>query len=341
MLSSPVKALRRQLRPLRRPVDRLLSHAWNARERLRNLREPPLVVLIYHRVVELSHDPQRLAVRPDRFREHIRALRASFDILRFEQDWSSLTRPAVVLTFDDGYADNLEHALPILKQLHAPATFFIATGYVGGSREFWWDELERVLLRGGAGQILQHIGPVTMARRYDGARADEREALYHDLHPRLKQLSIADREAVLVELNQAFADVPGPRATHRVMRADEVVQMGASEVVTLGAHTVWHQPLSSLSAAVQREEIECSRAALQAWTTHPVSVFSYPFGNHDDYTPQTVALCRDLGFDRVAANHPGVVRAGTDPMQVPRFLVRDWSANELMQRLRHFAGLQT
>jgi peptidoglycan/xylan/chitin deacetylase (PgdA/CDA1 family) len=334
------KELRRRLRPLRPYVDAVRGSADHLRERVRNLASMPMVVLIYHRVCELPHDPQKLAVRPDRFAAHMRALREAFDVLRFEQEWPALRRPAVAITFDDGYADNIENALPILESVGVPATFFIATGYVGSGREFWWDELERVLLHGGAGpRRVQRLGAVELERAYDGSSAEERKALYEDLHPRLKRLSVADRDDALASLREAFRESAPARRSHRVMDVDEIVRMGASEVVTLGAHTVSHQPLASLPVGVQREEIGRSRSMLQEWTGRPIDVFSYPFGNHDDYTPQSVALCRDFGFTRVAANFPAVVRERTDPMQVPRFLVRDWPADELLRRLRRFAGL--
>jgi peptidoglycan/xylan/chitin deacetylase (PgdA/CDA1 family) len=333
-------ALRRRLRPLRPYVDAVRGSTGHVRERVRNLASMPTVVLIYHRVCELAHDPQRLAVRPDRFAAHMRALREAFEVLRFEQDWPPQRRPAVAITFDDGYADNIENALPILESAGVPATFFIATGYVGGGREFWWDELERVLLSGAAGpRRVQRLGAVELERAYDGASAGERRLLYQDLHPRLKKLSVAAREDALASLREAFPESAPARRSHRVMDVDEVVRMGASGVVTLGAHTVWHQPLASLAVEAQRDEIGRSRTMLQEWTGRPVHVFSYPFGNHDDYTPQSVALCRDFGFTRVAANFPAVVRERTDPMQVPRFLVRDWPADELLHRLRRFAGL--
>jgi peptidoglycan/xylan/chitin deacetylase (PgdA/CDA1 family) len=333
-------ALRRRLRPLRPYVDAVRDSADHMRARVRNLASMPMVVLIYHRVCELPHDPQQLAVRPDRFAAHMRTLRDAFEVLRFEQEWPPLRRPAVAITFDDGYADNFENALPILESVGMPATFFIATGYVGSGREFWWDELERALLNGAAGlRRVQRLGAVEFERAYDGASPEDRRALYQDLHPRLKKLSVADRENALAALHEAFPTSAPARNSHRVMAVDEVTRMGASKVVTLGAHTVWHQPLASLTVEAQRDEIGRSRAMLQEWTGRPIDVFSYPFGNHDDYTPQSVALCRDFGFTRVAANFPAVVRERTDPMQVPRFLVRDWPVDEFLYRLRRFAGL--
>jgi peptidoglycan/xylan/chitin deacetylase (PgdA/CDA1 family) len=338
-LAAARKALRRRLRPLRPLADAVQDRLHHARERRLNRRSPPLVVLIYHRVIELPADPQMLAVHPARFGAHLQALKQHFDILRFDEDWSGRHRPAVVITFDDGYADNLEHALPLLQTQQVPATFFIATGYIGAGREFWWDEIEQLLLAGRTGPRLQALGPIALEHVVDLADAGQRQALYEQIHPRLKKLDIEGRESALQALRAALGCDAAVRDTHRVMDLDGLRRMAASELVTLGAHTVWHQPLSSLPAEKQRAEIDRSRAMLQDWTDRPIRTFSYPFGNHDDYSAHSVALCRELGFSRVAANHPAVVREATDPMQIPRFLVRDWPADELLRRLRRFAGL--
>ena len=108
------------------------------------------MILAYHRVASPPSDPQLLAVPPSRFEEQLAALRAHFDpasLSGLAEALESGRRPAgVVLTFDDGYGDNLHEALPLLERYDWPATVFVTTGYVGGAREFWWDELERILL---------------------------------------------------------------------------------------------------------------------------------------------------------------------------------------------------
>lgn len=308
-------------------------------EWLMNHVAPPLVVLIYHRVMELDEDPQMLAVHPDRFRQHLRALKESFEIIRFEQDNRRITEPSVIITFDDGYADNFLYALPILDEMKIPATFFIATGYVGGDREFWWDELERVLLQSEGGPIVRRVGAVELDKSFDCSTFAGRRAFYQYLHPRVKRLAISARESLLSELERLMIGTPPSRHSHRALSIPELVHMAQSEQVTIGAHTVWHQPLSSLCVEEQHHEIHRSKVQLEAWIGRSVDVFSYPFGARSDYSQDAVGLCEREGFCKVAANHAGVVRPWTDPFRVPRFLVRDWSAEELINRLRRFAGM--
>ena len=91
----------------------------------------PVVVLTYHRVAVLRDDPEQLAVSPDRFRRQLEFLRSNYPILRFDEPWGKPERMSFVITFDDGYADNLTAALPILREFDCPAAFFICAGAIG------------------------------------------------------------------------------------------------------------------------------------------------------------------------------------------------------------------
>ena len=98
-------------------------------------------VLLYHRVSNLNFDPWKLAIAPEEFDNHMRYIRDNYNIMRFEDDWSNINEKTIIVTFDDGYADNFYNAIPILKKYDIPATFFISTNNIGTNLEFWWDEL--------------------------------------------------------------------------------------------------------------------------------------------------------------------------------------------------------
>ena len=106
--------------------------------------------------------------------------------------------------------------------------------------------------------------------------------------------------------------------------------------VTIGAHTVTHTRLSRLSKEAQREEIVASKRELEAWIGREISTFSYPFGRRSDYTQQSIALCRQAGFSKAAANFPGQAHRWTDPYQIPRHLIRNWQVEEFAEKLRGF-----
>ena len=109
------------------------------------------LILVYHRVSGPDADPWRIATTPAHFDEHMAALArlaSPVPLARLAAGTDLPDRP-VAVTFDDGYADNLHQALPVLERHAVPATVFVTTGYVGAGGEFWADEVERLLLRPG------------------------------------------------------------------------------------------------------------------------------------------------------------------------------------------------
>ena len=117
---------------------------------LRNRLMPGGLILLYHRVAEVQSDPWSLSVTPRHFAEQLEVLRKVGRPVRLCHLVKNLgegkSRPLVV-TFDDGYADNLHNAKPLLERYEIPATIFLTTGCIGQDREFWWDELDRLLLQ--------------------------------------------------------------------------------------------------------------------------------------------------------------------------------------------------
>ena len=125
-----------------------------AARRIKEKFSPRTLILLYHRVTELPTDPQLLTVTPAHFAEHLEVLQKYGQILSLRQltlalQQGKLPDKTVVVTFDDGYADNFYHAKPLLEQYEIPATIFVAAGQIGQKSEFWWDELDRLFLQPG------------------------------------------------------------------------------------------------------------------------------------------------------------------------------------------------
>ena len=315
------------------PVYRKLRRLKN---RVLNLVDPPVVVLIYHRVNVLPSDPHLLAVSPENFRAQMRFLKRNFQVVRFEEDWADLKGPAVAVTFDDGYADNAREALPILEEVGVPATFFVSTGTLGTREEFWWDELERVILGEAALPARFRLEDRVHGRSWPTATREERLALHGELHPLVETLGAARREEWLEQLRAwAGLDRTG-REANRPLTPEELKTLAASRWATIGAHTVTHTPLALLSEEEQRQEIVGSRQQLERLLGREITVFSYPFGRKNHYDRTSVRLCRETGFRRAASNFPGQAHRWTDSFQIPRQLVRNWDADTFAARLKDF-----
>jgi peptidoglycan/xylan/chitin deacetylase (PgdA/CDA1 family) len=324
------------------------------------------LILIYHRVADLERDPQLLAVSPANFENQVKMLSEEYRVVPLEDLLASLRRRrvpdrAVVLTFDDGYADNLTTAEPMLSAHGVPATVFVSSGYVNAQREYWWDELERLVLCPGtlpplieletpngcfSETLSEDLTYSAGHARRDAAwnvlatDANSRQVLYRHLAAFLRPLSTPDRETALEQLRRlARADGEAgdawraPRSTHRPLTAEEVATLDASPVVEVGAHTLDHPVLSALTLDEQRAEILGDRDAIAAMCGRPMRTFSYPYGDLDDYTDETVGIVRSSGFSGACANHLRVVKPWTDPFRLPRNIVRDWDAPTLAGRI--------
>lgn len=312
-------------------IGRILRHLRPYTERVLNRLAPPVYVLLYHRVTTLACDSQALAVTPTHFRAHLRWLKTCAEIHAFDADWPSTGRPGVVITFDDGYADNLTEALPILEAEGVPATFFVTSGAIDSAEEFWWDELERrVLLGSGHPASFTFTDDSGRCWQADTGTPAARQCLYERLHQHIRRGSLARRTALLAAVRAwSQASDAGPRTGYRSLSRTELRQLAGSALVVIGGHTIHHHPLSRLDASQQAAEIEGSLHQLEAWTDRPVRVFSYPFGGRCDYDHRTVRLCREAGLRRTASNFPALARPWTDSHQIPRLLVRDGDERSL------------
>jgi len=331
---------------------------WPAIRGFFNIPRSAGVVLLYHRVATLERDPQLLAVRPEVFDAHLDMLRRRAAVLPLGELVETaargrLPRRAVSITFDDGYADNLQNAKGILSSHRTPATLFAVSGAVSHQIEFWWDTLERALLgTDGRATLELTLGAETLQWELDGSPAHDREwnvlcpydptprhHVYRELMARVKALSPALRRSVLGEMARQLGVPAGPVEGTRPLTEDEVRNMAEDGLVEIGAHSVSHPRLSSLGSAEQLQEMRASKLALESMLGRRVSAFAYPYGSQSDYTPESASLAAEAGFAWACANVPGLVRQDVDRMQIPRVLVRDVPAAALERQLEHaFAG---
>lgn len=303
---------------------------------LLNKVDPPVIVLIYHRVTTLPSDPEMLAVTPENFRQQMRYLKDTVPLVRFEDDWAKAVKPAVCITFDDGYADNALEALPILEEVGVPATFFISTGTIGTDQAFWWDELGRIIMEKRDLPPSFTLSKGSLVKTWSTETISERQEFYQEIVQALKNVTSEERNSRLGQLRHWAGSEEEPAGTHRAMTVEELRLLAKNRWVTIGAHTVTHTRLSSLAPAAQAEEIAASKRQLEAWLSRDIKMFSYPFGRRRDYMNDTVTACRKAGFSKAAANFAGQTHSWTDPYQIPRHLVRNWSLETFTAKLREF-----
>lgn len=294
-------------------------------------RRARITILIYHRVLA---EPDPLfpgEVDAARFDAQLGWLRKICNVLRLDEaierlQSSALPARAAAITFDDGYADNAEVALPLLRKHGLSATFFISTGFIDGGR-MWNDTIIESLRRAkGAELDLRDVG----LPQYSLATTADRRRAIDDLIRIHKYMSPEER-AERVDAVRAAAAVPLPdnlMLTRRSIRALHAAGMG------IGAHTVLHPILARLDAKTAQREMAEGRDALESLIGTRVSLFAYPNGKPGtDYTAEHVRLARALGFTAAFSTAWGAVRRESDVYQLPRFTPWDRTAGGFALRL--------
>jgi peptidoglycan/xylan/chitin deacetylase (PgdA/CDA1 family) len=302
------------------------------------------IILLYHRVTTPDRDPQLLCVSPENFKSQLEWISNHFTVIPLQAIGRALAcgqqlKDSVAITFDDGYADNLLEAAPILSAFDCPATVFATTGLTDCHREFFWDDLDRIFLASGTlPRTFAALGiELGDSATYDGRFASwtvldphdptPRHATYRRLTSKLHESTIVERRDMLDQL-QVWSNVP-LRKSHRMMTAVERdalisgARSASSALITLGGHTVDHCRLSAELLEVQSQQIRQNRSSLG----NPPA-FSYPFGTRHDYTDATVELVKQAGYEIACANFGGTVTGASDRYRLPRRIVRDWPIDQ-------------
>ncbi len=299
-----------------------------------------LSVLMFHRVLAVEDPLFPEEFDAARFDEVCGWLKELFNVLPLDEAVARLkagTLPAraVAITFDDGYADNREIALPILQRHGLSATFFIATGFLDGGR-MWNDTvIESVrLCKLSALDLSGWPGlPATPLPLGDAA---SRRAAIDRILAAIKYLPPPERQALTVRLAERCAVQPPDNLMMSSAQVRELRDAG----MRIGAHTVSHPILARLSADEARREIAASRDFLEALLGERVGLFAYPNGRPGtDYLPEQARLVRDLGFDAAVSTAWGAAGADADCYQIPRFT--PWDRTRLRFAVRMARNLAT
>jgi peptidoglycan/xylan/chitin deacetylase (PgdA/CDA1 family) len=293
------------------------------------------VVLLYHRIAAPALDIHGLCVTPATFRAHLDHLAASYRPMSLIQlaaaaEEGRLPDRAVAITFDDGYADNLRAASPLLLERNLPATFFLTSDGLRGVRAFWWDTLAWIF-----------FGPIPLPPRLDLEDAEgrvslptatpaEREGAHWALYHRVRRADAGARERLMGTLS-AWSGAVVPESLGRPMTPMEIEELAAHPLRSIGGHGVCHLSFSAHAADVLRREVLENRTELEIATGRVVRTFAYPFGDYDDRSAELVG---NAGYRAAVTCRSGLVRPRVDPLRLPRFTIEAGRAASFEDDLR-------
>ncbi len=276
-----------------------------------------LLILIYHRVLRDfdSMHPKELDVHG--FRWQMELLAEYFNVLPLGEACrrlasGGLPERAACITFDDGYADNVEVALPVLMHCGLPATFFIATGFSNGKR-MWNDTIIEVVRRCRSPVLdLSAFGLGILDTKTDRQRHDAAMSLIY----RLRYMDFDERQEKVMGL-EALVDEELP--LNLMMTSDQVRGL-VDAGMEIGGHTVNHPILMRLDDARAFKEIRDGKQDLEKIAGCHVTLFAYPNGKpNQDYDHRHVTMVKEAGFSAAVCTQWGASRSDSDMYQLPRF----------------------
>ena len=282
------------------------------------------VVLTYHSIGRRPVDPYGQAVSPATFERQLRILKRATNVVTAATIADCVRRKASsaglsAVTFDDGYSDVLSEALPVLERLQVPMTLFVTTDPVSQACPFWWDRLTAAVLGSQPPDASRHQA-------------------FADVHARLKRLGGSQREDAIASLIAAERWAP-TMDLGRPLTAEELRHLAAHPLVDIGAHTVSHPSLASLSEAEQRFELVESQRWLESHLAQRIRLLAYPFGKAGDVSEVSRTAAKGSGYHAAFVTTPGPVTPDVDVMAIPRLTVHEWSDAEFEQRLRRVTSI--
>lgn len=315
---------------------------------------------MYHRIAEPATDVWRIAVSKKTFEAHLRFLRAAGNTMPLEELVCNLKRGrlrknAVAITFDDGYIDNYLTAKPLLEQYQLPATFFIASGNIETTNEFWWDELENIFLL--SERLPSYFSLVINEQSLSADLNDEitltteirnkhtawdaclqqpptnRAKLFYDVWSKLRPLPHVQQQHCLAEI-KGWAKVQyNVRDDFRVITKKQLMELSGNKLFSIGAHTVNHPALAHHSPDYQKKELIENKTFLEAVIGNSVTLLAYPYGNYNSYT---MSVARELGFTGAFTTEEHTIKSNTNNYSLGRFQVNNVNSEKLEQSLKHW-----
>jgi peptidoglycan/xylan/chitin deacetylase (PgdA/CDA1 family) len=245
---------------------------------------PTISIVTFHRIAEITeddpYDPDVVDATPAQFRRHVETLARIGTPIRMETllaglDGAELPPNPVMITFDDGYRSCREVALPILRELGVPATFFIATAFAADRRLYWWEQVAAVLQAArGRTATLAYPRPLQIAASDPGAR--------RLLDDTIKNTQGLDLDRFLCELRTVLGvpwcpEIEARLATPLIMNWDDIRAL-ANAGMDIESHTRSHRVLETLDRDQLRDELVGSRHDLEVQLGRPVRAIAYPVG---------------------------------------------------------------
>ena len=260
---------------------------------------------------DAEFQPNRhLEIVPEFLRAMLTHLRAQdIDIISIDEVHRRLlerdfARRFACFTLDDGYRDNRDYALPVLREFDAPSTVYVASDFAQGTGELWWIALETLIAK--STSVEAAIGGAAV--RLDTGTPAAKQAAFDRMHRWLRGLPGADEARREVATLCARYGVDQAAICRELcMSWEELKPFAADPLISIGAHSITHCNLARQTEATASHEIAASRQRIESALQCPVVHLAYPYGDRIAAGPREFALAQAAGFKTAVTTRPGMI----------------------------------
>ncbi len=250
-----------------------------------------------------------LEVAPDFLRAMLAHLNSrDIDIITIDEVHQRLTkrnfsRRFACFSFDDGYRDNREFALPVMREFEAPFTLYVTSDFAEGCGVLWWIALEMVIAKAASVEVTID----GTATRFDTATASAKQATFDRLHDWLRSLREAELKREIDALCARHDVEPAAICRDLCMSWDELKEFAKDPLVTIGAHSITHCNLARQSEETASYEMTAGRARIESAVQREVLHLAYPYGDKIAAARREFALARAAGYKTAVTTRPGMI----------------------------------
>ncbi|OXG08793.1 polysaccharide deacetylase [Flavobacterium araucananum] len=285
----------------------------------------PVLVAMYHRTSnEVRKELQYLTVDLVSFEEQLCYFKKNYQILRLSEDWSSLKKTGIVITFDDGYADNLLNALPLLEKYQIPATIFVTTLNIDSKKEFWWDRFVF---------DYTHCEPFFYLPDVK-EQVSKKTHSYGNISSFISKLSTEKKEIWLLEFEKLNKIPFYDQEDFRSLSNEELKYLSDHPLIDIGIHTHNHYSFENLSYQEQKEELSFSIEKLNKLITKSIRYLALPHGSYNGETLKVLQELDCLGM--LLANNNYSNYKNKLSKKINRILIPNIKGKELVKYMNRF-----
>lgn len=291
-----------------------------------------VLMLIYHRIGELdkNRDPYLLTVSRDNFIQHLSIIKKKFHTLSLSEFLkgignNELPDRSIILTFDDGYVNNLTVAKKLLEEFKIPGAFFLTSGFIGSY--FWWDKIIQHI-NSQINKKIEFLGNEYMIPSSFKARGELLNKIFSTI-----QAQVYENKINLIKNFNSFNFNSNEEYLFRCMNREEIINLSRSPYIEIGGHTKWHLRLSRLNNSEQLSEIMSNKIELEEIVQKEINFFAYPFG---DFNSTTKTILEKKSFRCGLAGSWGINHRGSDRFELKRISVNNWNGRNLNLLLRYW-----